>query len=83
METFTIVIYCFLDDLLAKIDDKSLNKRRKLTNAQVITVVIVSAKYFYGNQAAACSYLQDHQGFTIPNKSNPHGRPRSTECFII
>ena len=70
MKDFTIAIYCFVDDLLLKIDGKQLDKRRKLTNAQLITTVILSAKYFYGNQTSACSYLKSHHGFDIPNKSN-------------
>lgn len=70
MKDFTIAIYCFLDDLLLKFDTKAIDKRRKLTNAQVITTVIVSAKYFYGNQVSACAYLDAHYGFEIPDKSN-------------
>lgn len=70
MKDFTIAIYCIIDDLLLKIDDKQLDKRRKLTNTQVITTVILSAKYFYGNQASACGYLKSHYGFNIPDKSN-------------
>ena len=58
MKDFTIAIYCFIDDLLLKIDDKELDKRRKLTNSQVITTVILSGKYFYGNQASACAYVE-------------------------
>lgn len=67
---FTIAIYCFLDDLLLKFNDKKIDKRRKLKNSQVITTVILSTKYFYGNQVAACSYLETHYGFDIPHKSN-------------
>ena len=70
MNDFTIAIYCFVDDLLLKIDNKSLDKRRKLTNSQMITIVIISSKYFYGNQASACAYLESHHGFNIPDKSN-------------
>jgi len=70
MKDFTIAIYCFLDDLLLKFDSKELDKRRKLTNSQVITTAILSAKYFYGNQASACAYLEAHYGFKIPDKSN-------------
>ena len=70
MNDFTIAIYCFVDDLLLKIDDKSLDKRRKLTNSQIITTVIISSKYFYGNQVSACAYLKSHHGFDIPDKSN-------------
>lgn len=68
MNDFTIAIYCFVDDLLLKIDNKSLDKRRKLTNSQIITIVIISSKYFYGNQASACAYLESHHGFDIPDK---------------
>ena len=70
MNDFTIAIYCFVDDLLLKIDNKSLDKRRKLTNSQIITIVIISSKYFYGNQTSACAYLESHHGFDIPDKSN-------------
>ena len=70
MKDFTIAIYCFLDDLLLKMDTKPIDKRRKLTDAQVITTALLAAKYFYGNQASACSYLESHYGFTMPDKSN-------------
>jgi hypothetical protein len=70
MKDFTIAIYCFVDDLLLKIDNKSIDKRRKLSNSQVITTVIISAKYFYGNQTSACGYLASHHGFNVPDKSN-------------
>ena len=49
MNDFKIAIYNFVDDLLLKIDDKSLDKRRKITNYQIITTVLISSKYFYGN----------------------------------
>ena len=70
MKDFTVAIYCLIDDLLQKIDNNHLDCRRKLTNSQVITTVILSCKYFYGNQACACQYLADHYGFTMPDKSN-------------
>ena len=70
MNDFTIEIYCFVNDLLLKIDDKSPNKRRKLTNSQIIATVIISSKYFYGNQVLVCVYLKSHHGFDIPDKSN-------------
>ncbi|MEA5261078.1 IS982 family transposase [Arcicella aquatica] len=70
MKDFTIAIYCFIDDLLLKIDNNPIDKRRKLSNSQVITTVILSAKYFYGNQMSACGYLESHYGFSIPDKSN-------------
>lgn len=70
MKDFTIAIYCFIDDLLQKIQENSLHKRGKLSDSQVPTTAIVSAKYFYGNHHAACVYMRDHWGFNIPDKSN-------------
>jgi hypothetical protein len=71
MTDFTVAIYCFIDDLLQKIEKNiSTDSRRKLTDAQVITTVIISAKFFYGNQHAACVYMREHWGFTMPDKSN-------------
>jgi len=70
MEDFTIAIYCFFDDLIQKMAVTPIDKRRKLTDAQVITIAVLSAKYFYGNQASACRYLEAHYGFTMPDKSN-------------
>lgn len=62
--------YCFLDDLLITIHNDQVDKRRKLSDAQVITTVVLAAKYFYGNQTTACSYLESHYGFIMPHKSN-------------
>lgn len=70
MKDFTIAIYCFLDDLLLTMDTPVIDKRRKLSDAQAITTLVLAAKYFYGNQAAACGYLESHYGFDIPHKSN-------------
>jgi hypothetical protein len=70
MKDFTIAIYCFLDDLLQKIEPKYLDSRRKLNDAQILTTVIVSARYFYGNHTTACKYMHDHYGFDIPHKGN-------------
>jgi len=70
MKDFTIAIYCFLDDLLLKMDTAPADKRQKLSDAQVVTGVVLAARYFYGNQASACSYLESHYGFKMPHKSN-------------
>ena len=42
MKDFTIAIYCFLDDLLLKMDCTSVDKRQKLSDAQVITIVVLN-----------------------------------------
>lgn len=70
MKDFTVAIYCFIDDLLKKTQNIFIDSRRKLSDAQVITTVIISAKYFYGNQHAACVYMREHWGFNMPDKSN-------------
>lgn len=70
MKDFTVAIYCFLDDLCKVWVEKPLDSRRKLTEAQVMTTVILAARYFHGNQWFAMGYLRDHWGFKIPDKSN-------------
>ena len=70
MNDFKIAIYYFVDDLLLKIDDKSLEKRCKLTNYQMITTVLIFSKYFCGKHVSACAYLESHHGFDIPDNSN-------------
>ncbi len=49
-----LAIYGFIDDLLKKTQTISIDKRRKLSGAQVITTLIISAKYFYGNRHTPC-----------------------------
>ena len=46
MKDFTITIYCFLDDFILKLDRTVLNKRRKLTNPQAITLFQFLSDYF-------------------------------------
>ncbi len=65
MKDFTVAIYCFIDDLLKKTQNIFIDSRRKISDAQVITTVIISAKYFYGNQHSACIYMRDHWGFCL------------------
>jgi hypothetical protein len=71
MKDFTLAIYCIIDDLLQKIQPNPvLDSRRKLSDAQVITPLLISARYFYGNQWAACQYMKEHWVFVMPDKSN-------------
>jgi hypothetical protein len=48
---YTIAIYCFLDDYLNTVQKKAVSKTT--TNAQLITTVLVAAKYFSGNWVKA------------------------------
>lgn len=69
MEDFTIAIYCFVDDFLLH-TTSNLPSRRKLSDAQVITTVIVSARFFSGNFHKARVYMKEVHEFNFPHKSN-------------
>lgn len=69
MTDYTIAIYCFMDDYL-KISRPKMDKRRKVTDAEILTVALLSAQYFYGNQYSACQYMHQHHGMAKIDKSN-------------
>jgi hypothetical protein len=70
VKDFTLTTYCFIDDLLKKIQSNpALDSRRKLSDAQVITTLLISVRYFYGNQWAACQYMKEHWGFVMPDSA--------------
>jgi hypothetical protein len=60
----TIAIYAIIDDLLKAIAHKE-DCRREMSDAEIITTVIIAAMSFNGNHAKACSYMKDHN--LIPN----------------
>jgi IS5 family transposase len=68
MTDYAIAIYCFLDDFLHK-SSATMDKRRKLTDAQMMTTALMAARYFYGNFATAMTYMQEHHGFAKLDKS--------------
>ncbi len=51
-------------------ENPALDSRRKLSDAQEITTLLISSRYFYGNQYATCQYMKEHWGFVMPDKSN-------------
>lgn len=69
MNDFTIAIYCFVDDYL-QIAGKKASAKRKVSDAEIITTALVSARYFGGNLATASTYMQQHQKCRMPHKSN-------------
>lgn len=69
MNDFTIAIYCFVDDYL-QITGKKASAKRKISDAEIITTALVSARYFGGNLATASNYMQQHQKCRMPHKSN-------------
>lgn len=51
-----IAIYVFIDDLLKEIDHKEPTNRN-MSDAEIITTVLVSAIYFYGHHEKAISFM--------------------------
>lgn len=68
MTDYTIAIYCFMDDYL-KVSRPALDVRRKVNDAEILTVALLSAQYFYGNQHSAYQYLHQHHGMAKIDKS--------------
>ena len=58
-----IAIYIFIDDVLKKIKHFE-DKQVKVTDAEVITIAIISSLYFYGHHEKAMSYFTSHKIFS-------------------
>jgi hypothetical protein len=69
MNDYTLAIYCFLDDYL-KISLSKEDTRRKISDAEILTTVLLAARYFRGNYVSARLYMNDHQGMKKLDKSN-------------
>lgn len=69
MIDYTIAIYCFLDDYL-KISSPKEDSRRKISNAEILTTVLLASRYFHGNFVTARMYMRQHHGMAKLNKSN-------------
>jgi hypothetical protein len=54
-----ITIYCFFDELLKALGTKD-DPQAKLTNAEIMTIALVAAEFFTGNQQAALEFLSSH-----------------------
>lgn len=59
-----ISIFCLIDDILQGIDHKE-DKRRQVSDSEIILTAIVSSTSFYGNHASAIRFMKQY-GF-IPN----------------
>lgn len=69
MTDYAIAIYCFLDDYL-KISNPKEDYRRKISNAEIITTVLLATRYFHGNFVSARRYMREHHGMQNLNRSN-------------
>lgn len=64
----TITIYCFIDDFFHAIGRKD-DAHCKISDAEVLTCALLSARYFHGNLCSACSYMKSHHGVKMIDKS--------------
>ncbi len=53
----TVAIYVFIDDLLKEIGYNE-PKNRNVSDSEIVTTVIISAFYFYGNQQKAICFMK-------------------------
>ncbi|WP_299466582.1 IS982 family transposase [uncultured Microscilla sp.] len=68
MTDYTIAIYCFIDDFLKKTGYKE-NPIKKITDAELMTTALVAARYFSGNHQKSMSYMRNHHGVDMIDKS--------------
>lgn len=64
MELMIIATYCYVDSILKYLNIKE-DKRRIMSDAEVVTTLIVAAQIFSGNIEKAQNFLKDHR--YIPN----------------
>jgi hypothetical protein len=76
----TVAIYTFFDDILKSVNCRE-PEHRKTSNAEIITVALLAAGYFGGNDAAYTDYLPEEMladnGIRLPahrksNSKRPH-----------
>lgn len=72
----TICFYCLVDDYFKNIGHIE-DKQRKMYDAEVVVLAILAARYFHGNFVSAGSYLKDHHGVKLIDKSGLNRRLHS------
>lgn len=65
----TVAMYCFIDDFLRVSRPRWADKRRHLSDAEVLTTALLAARFFGGNLTAARGYMQQHWGMRPLDKS--------------
>lgn len=68
MHQKAIAIYCFLDDFL-KATGHQEDIRCQISDAEIMTIALLAAMFFYGNQTTAMQYMYQHQGTYELDKS--------------
>ena len=72
MREQAVAMYCFLDDLLTRTRPawaRPADPRRRLSDAEVLTTALVSARYFGENLALGRRYMEQHWGMEPLDKS--------------
>lgn len=77
-----IAIYCFLDDFF-KVSAPIEDAHCKLNDAEVATTALLAALFFYGNQASAMKYMQEHHGLKMIDKSGFNRRIHRLEARLV
>ena len=65
----TVAMYCFLDDFLRIARPRPADKRRQVSDAEILTTALLAARYFGGNWCTAATYMRQHHGMKPLDKS--------------
>lgn len=68
MKEQTIAIYCFIDDFFHTIGRKS-DSHCKISDAEILPTALLAARYFYGNLSSSGTYMKEHHGVKMMDKS--------------
>ena len=68
-----ISIYCFFDELLQAMNHRD-DKQARISTAEIMTVAVVAAEFFTGNQQAALEMLTSHGYIKALSKSRLNRR---------
>ncbi len=82
MSEQAIAIYCFIDDFLKTAGHKT-HAHCKVSDAEIITTALIAARYFYGNQTTARTYMKQQHGVLMIDKSGFTRRLHSLEKQLI
>lgn len=77
-----IAIYCFLDDFFKASAPKE-DVHCKLNDAEIATTALLTALFFYGNQASAMKYMREHHGLKMIDKSGFNRRIHRLDSRLV
>ena len=65
-----ITIYCFLDELLKAVGHRD-DPQARLTTAEIMTIALVAAELFTGNQQKALDFLTSFSPVMVTSNLSP------------